>query len=148
MRLHRFVFLLAALAFSSSARADEWFSRSGACFDLRGHWRVDRDQSGTWTGDMRLIGAGGPCTRPTHSEEIDEVRAVIVGDDFFAQRRNRSGPGICMFQGRLQGDEVRGHEVCSGVANPMDFTLHLGRGPDERDEERREERREPEPYRR
>ncbi len=148
MRLqHWLVFLLLTTApWISHASADEWFSREGACSDWKGRWMVGRDQSGVWVGNIDYIHIGGPCSAPDHSQATQEVRAVIVGEDFFARRR--SDPGICLLHGRVRGDEVRGHELCDGTA-PLDFTLHLTRGePEGRDREGHDEWREPEPPRR
>ena len=128
------LFALPALFLSAPAISDEWSSRGhGPCFDWRGHWRVDRDPSGVWVGEIRFRHVGGPCTRPTPGGQTDEVRAVIVGDQFFARRQSQSA--VCLLNGRVQGDEVRGRELCTSVNGPMEFTLYLGgRGPGPRDD--------------
>jgi hypothetical protein len=141
-----FLLLMSIVTWTSRACADEWFSRSGTCFDWRGRWVVDRDQAGSWVGNIDFVHVGGPCGPPTHSRQTDRVRAVIVGDEFLARRG--FGPALCMLHGRVQGGEIRGHELCMGTG-PTEFTLHLGaREPDERDSEWRDEQREPGPPRR
>jgi hypothetical protein len=141
-----FLFSLSMVVlWTSHASADEWFSRQGDCLDWRGRWMIDRDQSGVWVGNIDFLRVGGPCSPPGRSRASYEVRAAIVGDDFFASRR--SGDELCMLHGKVQGDEVHGRELCRGN-NPWEFTLQLhGREPDERGPERREEWREPEPPR-
>ena len=120
----------------SVAYADEWESREGNCFEWKGRWMVDRDQSGVWVGNISFVKIGGPCATGDHLQLTNEVRAVIVGDDFFARRSN--GPSACMLHGRVQGEEVRGHELCAGN-EPRAFALRLTwRGPEDREPEGRE----------
>jgi hypothetical protein len=141
-----FLFLLIMTPWISCAYADEWVSRGhGSCFDWRGRWMVDRDQSGVWAGNIDFVHIGGTCTPGTHSLQTDEVRAVIVGGDFFARRN--AGTLLCVLHGSVRGEEIRGYEICDNGANVQEFALQLtSREPEWRDGERGErERLEPEP---
>jgi hypothetical protein len=126
----------------SCAYADDWVSRHGNCFDWKGRWVVDRDQSGAWVGNVDFVHVGGPCSPGTPSRETYNVRAVMAGSDFFAQRQ--SAATVCMLQGTMRDEEVRGYELCGGWRRPLPFTLRLirrdrdGREPEWREPEGRE----------
>jgi hypothetical protein len=108
---------------TSPALSDEWASRTGNCFEWEGYWTVDRDQSGVWIGFIDFQQVGGPCAPPTNSTVTYDVRAAIVGEDFFAHRV--FGSTQCNLYGRVRGDQVRGFEICSGVSEPLAFALQL-----------------------
>jgi len=104
------------------ALGDEWASRNGTCYDWQGYWAVERDPSGVWTGSIDFQQVGGACVAPTNAVASQEVRAVIVGEDFFARRHG--GSTACYMHGRIRGDQVRGFEICSG-GTEQGFALHF-----------------------
>jgi hypothetical protein len=52
-----------------------------------------------------------------------KVRAVTVGEDFFALL---TGAYTCVVHGRIDGENVRGVELCQG-ASELPFSLRFGR---------------------
>jgi len=119
------LFLVLLLGVAPAA-GDQWTSRSGSCFEWQGLWTVARDQSGAWVGSIDLQQVGGPCVEADNSILTSEVRAVIVGEDFFA-RITMGAAGSCLMNGRVQGSEVRGFMLCHGAAPSLAFALRLNR---------------------
>jgi hypothetical protein len=121
----RVLLLVLALFFvAPQAEAEEWTSRSGSCFEWEGLWAVQRDQSGVWNGSIDMRQVGGPCVAPADSFMTAEVRAAIVGDEFFA-RIVLGASGSCLANGRVQGTDVRGFMLCHGVAQQLAFALRM-----------------------
>jgi hypothetical protein len=118
-----FLLLIASIA---PALSDEWTSRSGQCFEWQGLWTVERDQSGVWVGSIDYQQIGGPCIAGDNSIATSEVRAVIVGEDFFA-RVITGGSASCLMHGRVRGVEVRGFSLCTGAMQSLAFALQLRR---------------------
>jgi hypothetical protein len=122
-RVVRGAFLFALLAGMAPASAEEWVSRHGACYEWEGRWDVQQEQSGVWVGGIDLAHAGGPCSAGTDGYYTNEVRAVIVGGDFFARRT--TGSAMCYLHGQIRGAEIRGWEMCNGSAAPTAFAVRL-----------------------
>jgi hypothetical protein len=120
------LFCLAFVSATSPALTDEWASRNGSCFNWQGYWTVNRDQSGIWSGYIDFQHVGGPCAPASRHVEAYEVRAVIVGEDFFAHRASPTGKS-CYMHGRVYGDEVRGSEACTDGAGQFSFAMSLKR---------------------
>jgi hypothetical protein len=117
--------LLALLAGAAPASGEEWTSRSGFCFEWHGVWMVERDPSGVWVGTIDYQQVGGSCVPPDNSMVSSEVRAVILGEDFFA--RVTTGGTSCLVNGRVRGSEVRGFSLCHGNPQSLQFALRLSR---------------------
>jgi len=81
--------------------------------------------------DYRRI--GGECAAPGNSISTFEVRAAMVGDDFFAVSSGANTS--CHFHGRMRNGLIRGFEVCVGGAR-FPFAMRLSTeqtpGPDGR----------------
>jgi hypothetical protein len=118
--------VLAVLAGASSAWADSWESREGTCGHVAGYWTVQQEQSGVWVGNIDYHVVGGECAPPSNTVLFYEVRAVLVGDDFFAASTHPDN--VCNFHGRMRGGFVRGFEVCKG-AGPLPFVLRFSTEP-------------------
>src|SRR5262249_1051538 len=108
-----FLTCLILLSASAAARADEWASRSGNCFEWQGFWTVDREQSGALVGFLGHQPTGGPGVRGADIRMSANVRAVIVGSDFFAIS-TPGGQTSCLWHGSVRGDEARGFVLCPG----------------------------------
>jgi hypothetical protein len=122
----RLVLLAVFLIFwFSPAAGEEWAFRGGICYELQGYWDVEREPGGAWSGQIDIRHIGGPCKPADDMTELYEVRAAIVGNDFFARRT--SGVSTCIMHARVRGDEARGFEFCSGHAQPFPFALSLKR---------------------
>jgi hypothetical protein len=130
--------LLAALALvtgtGSTASAEVWLLREGVCGEYRSRWNVEQDQARIWAGAADHIHVGGPCEPGTGARTESKVRAAIVGDVLFAVVQSEPTTGaaantgnVCSYYGPIQGDRVRGVEVCEGTARMM-FALHFRRG--------------------
>jgi hypothetical protein len=115
---------LALFAAALPVRAEEWTSRSGSCFEWEGLWNVQRDQTGIRTGFIDMRQVGGSCVGPTDNVMTAEVRAAMVGNDFFA-RIVLGASGSCLANGRVQGNNVRGFMLCHGVAQQLTFALRM-----------------------
>ena len=87
---------------------------------------VERDPSGVWVGSVDYRHVGGPCVPAEDKLVSSEVRAVIVGEDFFARVTNVGG-GTCLVNGRVRGFEIRGASFCSGSPDSTQFALRLNR---------------------
>jgi hypothetical protein len=123
MRLLMFSLLFTfGIAPSSGA---EWTSRTGPCFDWEGYWTVEQEQAGEWVGHIDFANIGGPCGPATNKTATFEVRAVIVGQEFFSRRHGALG--TCLAHGRIRGDQVRGVELCQGVTSLYGFALKFSR---------------------
>ena len=116
--MHFVLVVLALLAGTSTASAEVWFTREGTCGEWRSRWNVEQDQSGLWVGSMDHMHVGGPCVQGTGQRYSSKVQAVIVGESFFALRHTG---GNCLYHGQIQGDRVRGIELCEGVATRVNF---------------------------
>jgi hypothetical protein len=114
-------FLLLIITSTSSAWAEEWVSRNGRCYEFEGRWNVTQESSGVWTGFIDFINIGGPCSRRARNVSTNEVRAAIVGSDFFARRS--SGTFVCYLHGIVRESEVRGSEMCSGGSKPSSVAI-------------------------
>jgi hypothetical protein len=122
MRVFLLCTLLAIAALPASA--EEWISRGhGDCYNWEGRWDVQQEQSGVWVGVIDFVHVGGPCAAETQQVISHEVRAAIVGRDFFARRI--TGGGFCALHGNIRGSEVRGMEVCSGTTRSLPFAVRL-----------------------
>jgi hypothetical protein len=108
----------------SPARAEEWVSRQGSCYEWEGRWDVRQEPSGVWVGIIDFNHVGGPCSRGSSQFFTFEARAVIAGTDFFARRT--TGSIVCNMHGTIRDLEVRGFEVCSGQNAPLAFALRFG----------------------
>ena len=111
---------------SLPALGDEWASRSGSCFELQGYWTVDREQSGGFAGYVDFVNVGGPCAAPSDSRISANVRAVIVGSDFFSVS-TAGGQPSCLWHGSLREDQARGFVLCPGVQQALSFALSFKR---------------------
>ena len=122
------VVLICLILISASlpALGDEWASRSGNCFEWQGFWTVDREQSGGFVGYLDHQHIGGPCVAATDSRMSANVRAVIVGSDFFAMSTPGGQPS-CLWHGSVRGDEARGFVLCPGQQGGMAFVLSFKR---------------------
>src|SRR5215207_1858066 len=120
----RFVLIAFALvAGTSAASAEVWLMREGLCGEYRSRWNVEQDQSGVWVGSADHVQVGGPCAQRTGANNRSRVRAVIVGQEFFAVLQSEPTTGaavhtgpICSYYGPIREDRVRGVEVCEGAA--------------------------------
>lgn len=123
----RTILVLLGLIFATApALGEEWTSRSGHCFEWQGLWVVERDQSGAWVGYIDSQQVGGNCVGADNSTATAEVRAVMVGEDFFA-RVTTGNAGSCLLHGRIHGVEVRGFTICAGAPQALAFVLRLKR---------------------
>jgi hypothetical protein len=113
------VCVLSIFAWYSSASAAVWESREGQC---EGSWTVDQERSGVWVGDVNY--RGGDCVAASGQTLSFKVRAVTVGEDFFALL---TGPQKCVVHGRIDGENVRGFELCLGTQSEFPFSLRFGR---------------------
>ena len=115
--------ILTLVVWASTASAEVWFTREGTCGEWRSRWNVEQDQSGLWVGSMDHMHVGGPCVQGTGQTYTSKVQAVIVGESFFATRHTGN---TCLYHGQIQGDWVRGFELCEGTAARVIF---VGRFP-------------------
>jgi hypothetical protein len=118
--------ILILLSASPSALGDEWASRSGQCFEWRGYWTVDREQSGGLVGYIDLENVGGPCAAASDTRLAANFRAAIVGSDFFAVTTMGSAPP-CLWYGSIRGDQARGYTLCPGLSQGHTFALSFKR---------------------
>ena len=116
------VFALFLVAWVSSASAANWDSREGDCYQLQGFWVVEQEPSGVWVGNVDYRHVGGDCVAPTGAAQVFEVRAAIVGEDFFAVLR---GTQTCTMRGRVRGENVRGFGFCLNSNSMTPFALRL-----------------------
>jgi hypothetical protein len=122
---------LALLAGASAASAEVWLMREGRCGEYRSRWDVEQDQPGVWVGAADHVQVGGPCVARTGVNSRSRVRAVIVGQEFFAILQSEPASGaavhsgqICSYYGPVRDDQVRGVEVCEGGERMM-FALRF-----------------------
>ena len=106
---------LALLAGASAASAEVWLMREGRCGEYRSRWDVEQDQPGVWVGAADHVQVGGPCVARTGVNSRSRVRAVIVGQEFFAILQSEPASGaavhsgqICSYYGPVRDDQVRG----------------------------------------
>ena len=116
------VCVLSMFAWHSSASAAAWESREGRCEELQGSWTVNQELSGVWAGDITYRHVGGACVAATGETTSYKVKAVTVGEDFFAAI---TGPQSCLVHGRIDGESVRGTEFCEGHESVFPFRLRL-----------------------
>jgi hypothetical protein len=117
-------FLALAIAVDvAPASAAEWESRHGGCYDWEGRWDVREEQPGLWVGFADFVHVGGACGPGSQNGIRFDVRAAIIGEDFFVYRT--AGPSLCFAHGRLRSDGVNGFEWCSGFSNPLPFALRF-----------------------
>lgn len=131
---------LILLLSSSIADAEVWEGREGECREWRSRWFVDQQQDGVWHGNIDHVLLGGPCYQQTGQRSRSVVQATIMGDSFFAARRQDNGT-VCSYYGQIQGDRVRGFELCEGNPNRLLFALRFPPG-DTRDARERYQGRE------
>ena len=122
---------LALLAGASAASAEVWLMREGRCGEYRSRWDVEQDQPGVWVGSADHVQVGGPCVARTGVNSRSRVRAVIVGQEFFAILQSEPASGaavhsgqICSCYGPVRDDQVRGVEDCEGGERMM-FALRF-----------------------
>lgn len=113
---------LALVCSITSASAEVWRMREGRCGEWRSRWQVEQESSGVWTGFIEHEHVGGSCSPGGDTLARSEARAAIVGDNFFAIRRN--GAVVCSYFGNITGDRVRGVELCDGRPR-WDFSLRF-----------------------
>jgi hypothetical protein len=118
-----FMFLAVLLGGVLPASAEQWVSRHGTCFDWEGRWDVQQEQSGAWVGVIDFVHVGGPCIRGRQAAVTDEVRAFIVGTEFFARRT--TGTRLCFFHGSIRNGEARGTELCNGANKSFQFAVRF-----------------------
>ena len=111
---------LSIFAWHSSASAAAWESREGQCDEYQGSWAVDQQQSGVCVGQVDYRHVGGDCVVATGQTVSFKVKAVTVGEDFFALL---TGPHTCFVHGRVDGESVRGSEFCQGAQSEIPFSL-------------------------
>ena len=115
-----------ASAAGSVVHAAEWTSRTGVCFEYEGTWVVEQEQSGTWFGHIDFAHVGGPCSPARNDSDVfsQEVRAAIVGKDFFARRT--TGAAMCVMYGQVRPEGgVSGYEVCTGITAARAFAVRF-----------------------
>ena len=87
---------LALLAGASAASAEVWLMREGRCGEYRSRWDVEQDQPGVWVGAADHVQVGGPCVARTGVNSRSRVRAVIVGQEFFAILQSEPASGAAV----------------------------------------------------
>ena len=106
-----------------AAAAEEWAARHGICYEWEARWDVQQEPTGVWIGFIDFLHVGGPCAAGNRQVLTYEVRAAIVGGDFFARRT--MGTTVCHLHGHIRGDEVRGVELCSSLPTPFQFAIRF-----------------------
>ena len=119
------VLSLVVICVAAPAASEQWALRTGQCFEWQGYATMEREPSGVWTGTVDFQNVGGPCVAPTNNIAVNEMRAAIVGEDFFGYRLGAGG--ACYMHGRARGGQARGFELCQGVPQPMGFALSFTR---------------------
>jgi hypothetical protein len=104
--------VLILLTSVSTAAAAEWISREGECGEWRGHWVVNEEQPGLWVGEIHYENVGGRCKPGTGQRSKSQVRAAIIGNDFFAVR-----DGPLNFYGTIRNGWARGEITGGGGPN-------------------------------
>jgi hypothetical protein len=118
---------LALLIGPTGAYAEVWQAREGTCREWRSRWNVEQQQDGVWVGTTDHVLVGGPCQQGGGSRSMSSVRAVIVGENFFAARRQDNG-SVCSYYGQIERDRVRGFELCEGNPTRLLFALRFPPG--------------------
>lgn len=118
-----FLFLAAG---NSNAMAEEWASRHGSCYEWQGRWTVEQERPGLWVGYIDYVHIGGNCGPGTNATVSFPVRAVIIGNDFFAYRTSGTLP--CHAHGQVRAEGVSGFELCTDSAHP--FALRFAPSPE------------------
>jgi hypothetical protein len=109
----------------TTASADVWQSLEGSCEEWQGHWEVEQGPDGVWVGSVEHLHVGGPCEPRNNTRLRSDVRAVIVGDSFFAARKILENGNVCQIYARVAGDRVNGIELCEGLENRVSFTMQM-----------------------
>jgi hypothetical protein len=108
---------------ASAASSEEWMMRHGTCDEWQTTLTVEQNEEGLWTGTAQHVLVGGPCVQGAGMRATSQFEAVIAGDRFFGYRHWQGG--YCAFNGRIEGDQAQGTELCSN-SRPLTFTLSFG----------------------
>lgn len=124
--MKRWMILASLIGASYPALAAEtWGSREGECFDWRNRWNVSQDNDGVWSGKLEQVHVGGSCGAENGQRNEADVRAVLVGDYFFATRFRSADGNDCNYAGRLRDDRVRGFYTCSDTPGRLRFVMRF-----------------------
>ncbi len=124
--MHRWIIVIGLIGASlPAAAAETWASREGECFDWRSRWNVSQDRDGVWQGRLEQIHVGGRCGPGDNSRNEAEVRAVMVGDYFFATRFRSADGNDCNYAGRVRDGRVRGFYTCTETPGRSRFAMRF-----------------------